>query len=214
MFKKGKLICLEGPDGAGKSTQIKMLKEKYPEAIFTREPGGTPRAEKIRETIFATPEASPREHFDMFWEAREDHIQNLILPSLRQGKIVVSDRFALSTYAYQLRGQLNTRDMDGLFWERYGRIVDTQIGIDNIHYIYLDMDVAASMKRLEIRNGEVTHFDTLPIEFHQRVRDGGHEFMQDVDGLNGHVCHIVDAGLAPDVVHREVVAIIEKVVAA
>ena len=106
--EKGIMIAIEGIDGSGKSTHIKYIaktiKEKYnKEVVETREPGGTPMAEKLRSLVLAKGE----EHISadaevlMFNAARCIHVENLIKPALEEGKIVVSDRFSDSTFAYQ-----------------------------------------------------------------------------------------------------------------
>jgi dTMP kinase len=196
-----KLFVIDGGEGAGKTTLIKGLKETFPSFIFTREPGGTPFAEQKRAKIFATPHASAREHFDLFWEAREDHMQNLILPSLRAGISVVSDRGDLSTFAYQLRGQAQTTELDELFWARRKEIVTSVIGSNNIHYVYLDIKPELGLARVRARAGEITHFDELGLDFHKRVRAGGLEFLELLDSLDEpYSISIADATLEPGLV--------------
>ena len=105
--KKSCFISFEGGEGTGKSTQSKLLfeylkKEKIP-AILTREPGGTETAEKIRE-ILVTGKANKiiaKTELLLHYAARLDHMEKVILPALSKGKIVISDRFFDSTYAYQ-----------------------------------------------------------------------------------------------------------------
>lgn len=202
MIKQGKLIAIEGPDGAGKSTQIRMLQEVCPNAVFTREPGGTPYAERIRALIFEGEEATPQALFMLFWAARMEHLQRLILPAIREGKTVVTDRFDLSTFAYQLRGQFNTRELDALFWQiRQSQVVPFVMP----YYIYLDIPVEIAIERLKKREGEVTHFDTRPIDFHERVRDGGHMFLGKMNVLREGFYHIIDACRSADIVHQEIV---------
>lgn len=108
MRKKSLFIAFEGVDSSGKSTNIKytvnLIKEKYnKEVVQTREPGGTPLAEKLRGLVLSKDE----EHISadaevlLFYAARSIHVDNLIKPSLAEGKIVVTDRFSDSTFAYQ-----------------------------------------------------------------------------------------------------------------
>jgi dTMP kinase len=102
---KGRFITIEGVDGAGKTTQTKLLAEKLGwhgvDTFATREPGGTPNADKIRETILSMEEASPDTMLCLFTAARADHARKLIQPLLERGTWVVCDRFLYSTYAYQ-----------------------------------------------------------------------------------------------------------------
>lgn len=103
---KGKFITLEGCEGVGKSTQLKLLKDYLEstnqDAVFTREPGGTPEAEAIRNIILDVNfNISPRVEAVLFAAARISHIEKMIIPNLEQGKLVISDRFIDSSFAYQ-----------------------------------------------------------------------------------------------------------------
>jgi len=97
-------IVFEGCEGVGKSTQLRFLKEYLEKvgrpAVFTREPGGTPLAEEIRQLILTKPMSAETEAA-LFAAARCDHIDNLILPSLKEGKLVICDRYIDSSLAYQ-----------------------------------------------------------------------------------------------------------------
>jgi dTMP kinase len=103
---KGKFITLEGCEGVGKSTQLNMLKEYLErtnqDAFFTREPGGTPVAEAIRQILLdQTLVIEPKVEAMLFATARISHIDEVIIPNLEKGKIVVSDRYVDSSLAYQ-----------------------------------------------------------------------------------------------------------------
>ena len=107
----GLFVSLEGPDGAGKSTIIRRLTLKLRAARLrprvTREPGGSPLAEKIREILLARSSAAltPRAEVLLFEAARTQHLHETILPALKRGEIVLCDRFADSTTAYQAAGR-------------------------------------------------------------------------------------------------------------
>ncbi len=108
MVKKGKFITLEGMDGAGKSThipdiinQIKALGETV---VSTREPGGTPLAEQLREILLHQAMHAETETLLMF-AARREHIEQVIAPAIARGDCVISDRFTDATYAYQAGGK-------------------------------------------------------------------------------------------------------------
>ena len=109
-MKKGLFIVLEGPDRSGKSTQAKMLaawlKGRKRKAVLTREPGGTHISEKIRE-ILLDPKGKiePLTELFLYETARIKHTLSIILPALKTGKVVVSDRFTMSTTAYQGYGR-------------------------------------------------------------------------------------------------------------
>ena len=104
MSKKGKFITLEGMDGAGKSTHIPniiaQLKASGLEVVSTREPGGTPLGEQLREILLHQAMSAETETLLMF-AARQEHILQIIAPALARGACVVSDRFTDATYAYQ-----------------------------------------------------------------------------------------------------------------
>lgn len=216
-MNRGKVFVLEGGEGAGKSTQVRKLQSSFPGSIITREPGGTEYAEQIRSLIFKGDTASAETLFFLFWAARMEHMQKLILPALAGDKIVFIDRFDLSTFAYQLRGHFDTRELDSLFWDIRRSMIVQKMGRHNLHYIYLDIDVETSINRLKGRGGEVTHFDTLPRDFHERVRTGGHEFMRKIDGGASDpykVCHLIDATRPVDDVQQDIASVIERVLAA
>jgi|AGTN01.3.fsa_nt_gi thymidylate kinase len=165
---KGTFITFEGCEGVGKSTQLRLLKEYLDKsgqhAVFTREPGGTPVAEKIRELLLSTDYKlpAPVEAY-LFAAARADHMENLILPELEKGSIVICDRFIDSSLAYQgaARGlgyetvlEINSRAL-------FGRQPDCTV--------FLDMDPAVSWRK---QKGKIIEGDRMEMEdaaFHHKV---------------------------------------------
>src|SRR3989344_7639591 len=104
-MQKGKFIVIDGIDGSGKGTQVKLLKRALGKnTIFTHEPGGTPKAEAIRKLLLERKKefSTPLADFLLFWAARADHVEKVILPALRAGKNVITDRFDSSTLAFQI----------------------------------------------------------------------------------------------------------------
>ncbi len=105
---RGKFITLEGVDGAGKSTHVAWIAERLRaagrEVVVTREPGGTPLAEKLRARVLTEP-MDPISETQLMFEARADHVQAVIEPALARGAWVVCDRFTDSTIAYQGAGK-------------------------------------------------------------------------------------------------------------
>src|SRR3990167_6575971 len=112
MHKQGKLISIEGIEGAGKSTALNYIKGYLTQANipskFTREPGGTPLAEKIRQFILSPADdevLDSETELLLFFAARRDHLKKKIIPALNAGEWVVSDRFIDASYAYQGSGR-------------------------------------------------------------------------------------------------------------
>jgi len=149
---RGQFITFEGLDGCGKSTQIEKLASALRthrlSVIVTREPGGTPTAEKIRQVLLDTRTAdlSPMAELALMFASRAQHIEEVIRPALSEGKIVLCDRFTDSTEAYQGGGRkLGSDPVLALH-----RILCGSLQPDLT--ILLDSDVAASVERARRRN--------------------------------------------------------------
>lgn len=167
---KGLFITLEGPEGAGKTTNREFLAERLQLAghsvVLTREPGGTGLAEKIRELLLAEhdePVAVDTELLLMF-AARAQHLQQLILPALEQGSIVLCDRFTDATYAYQGGGR-------GIDPQRIAVLENFVQGSMRPDLTLLfDLPVADGMKRARLR-GQLDRFEQERHEFFEAVRN-------------------------------------------
>lgn len=164
-----KFITFEGCEGVGKSTQLRLL-EKYLEetgqqAVFTREPGGSPLAEKLREIILRD-DMSAECEAALFAAARCDHIDNFILPALAEGKIVVCDRYIDSSIAYQGYAR-------GLGRDRVEEINAYALGACMPDAtVFIDMNPLESWRR---RKGKIIENDRLEAEndgFHLAVYEG------------------------------------------
>jgi len=149
---RGTFITFEGLDGCGKSTQMEKLaqalRDEGHDVVTTREPGGTPTGEKIRSVLLdsGTRQLSPLAELALMFAARAQHIEELIVPSLTAGKIVLSDRFTDSSEAYQGGGrQLGTDAVLALHEVLCG-------GLQPDLTILMDSDVAASVARARRRN--------------------------------------------------------------
>jgi dTMP kinase len=165
-------ITFEGPDGSGKSTQIQLLSEALTAAgydvLTVREPGGTPISEQIRDVVHSlrNREMSDRAECLLYNAARAQLVDQLIVPHLRRGGIVLSDRYADSTLAYQGYG----RGLD-LSAVRSVIAFATNILKPDATF-YLDLEVEEGIERRKRGGGEWNRLDDQALEFHRRVRAG------------------------------------------
>ena len=204
--KRGKFIVLEGGEGAGKSSQLRDLKELYGDKIIvTREPGGTPYAEEIRYVILKSDhagQADAKTHFALFWAGRADHLKNKIIPALEDGINVISDRFDSSTFAYQIYGQ-EAKELEEFFWQmRDFYLNDIKPDV----YIYLDVSAEEGLRRKSFQsNDEINHFDKRKVDFHNRMREGFIEFFKKVPNV------MIDANPAKEDVKKNIMKAIDKI---
>jgi dTMP kinase len=168
----GRFITLEGGEGAGKSTQIARLKGwlegRGHRVTATREPGGSPGAEMIRKLLVE----GPVERWDgttealLHFAARREHLRSTVWPALKRGDWVVSDRFADSTLAYQGYGH-------GIERRIFEQLYEVAVGDFRPDLtVILDLPVETGLKRAAARRGNETRYESLPVDFHSRVRAG------------------------------------------
>ena len=162
-------MILEGGEGSGKDTQIDLLKKRLdPEhTVFTREPGGTAVGEKLRSIVLET-KMEPETELLIFLAARAELVRTVIRPALEAGKLVISNRFGLSTIAYQIYGRERQHLMS--FLEEVSKQVLG--GLEPPHFILLDISPEVGLKRVEGRGDGKTKFDAENLAFHNRVRRG------------------------------------------
>ncbi len=201
---KGLFITLEGGEGAGKSTQSRHLKsaleERGREVILTREPGGTPEAEKIRDLLVQRDGGNwtPMAECLLFFAARQMHVETLIKPALAQGKIVICDRFTDSTVAYQGYGhgfdistirQIETLTL-GEFKPDITFVLDLPVA-DGLARSLKQKDVSMGKENTEDR------FEKLQHAFHERLRQG----FLDIANNHKERCVVIDARQSAEVVY-------------
>ncbi len=167
MAKRGKLITVEGVDGAGKSTHLPyietLLRQNGCEVQVTREPGGTPFAEKLRALVLAEPMAPVAETLLMF-AARADHVQKLIAPALEQGRWVLCDRFTDATLAYQGAGK-------GVSSELIERLAEsTHPGLRPDRTLIFDCPYEVARDRLRKASKPLDRFELENRAFFDKVR--------------------------------------------
>lgn len=168
---KGLFITFEGGEGSGKSTQMRLLADRLGglgrEVVATREPGGTPFAERVRALILdpATPEHSAVSEALLFYAARADHLDRVIRPALGRGAIVIADRFSDSTEVYQCHA-------GGLPAKAFAAIEAAVVGDARPDLtVILDLDPAVGLERARAR-GAMNAYDARSLAFHQRLREG------------------------------------------
>lgn len=169
-MKRGRFIVLEGGEGAGKSTAARHVKDWLQErgrsVVLTREPGGSPLAEAIRETVLRQwPEKmAPETETLLMLAARAAHLAQTVRPALARGDDVVCDRFSDSTYAYQAAG----RGVPAAHIEALERWIVADTVPDLV--LVLDLDPELGLARARGR-GEQNRFEQEEAAFRQRVRD-------------------------------------------
>jgi dTMP kinase len=173
--KRGQFVTFEGPEGAGKSTQLKLLAgwlaDRGIHPVITREPGGTPMGDRIREAMFGPHDHEIRPLTEAFLmnAARAQHVAEVLKPALDAGKLVLCDRYADATLAYQGYGH-------GLDLDMLRELIAIATGGLIPHLtIYLDVpvDVGLGRKRqAHGRGGELNHLDRMELTFHERVVAG------------------------------------------
>lgn len=169
-MKDSLFITIEGPDGAGKSTQINNIKAfletRGIEYILTREPGGTNISEQIRDIILdkKNVEMNPVTEALLYAASRAQHVAQVIKPALEQGKVVICDRFIDSSFAYQG----HARGLGDTVWEVNRAAVDGCM--PDVTFVF-KLDPKVGLKRVENRGAE-DRLELEKLEFHQRVYEG------------------------------------------
>ncbi len=207
---EGHFISFEGGEGAGKSTQVRMLSDRLAASgyrtLLTREPGGSPLGEKIRKFLLAgkVKDYGPVAETLLFYTARQNHLESLILPNIKKGVWVICDRFADSSRAYQ--GAASGVD-DGIF-DALDRIVVGKNFPELTLIIDLPVDVA--MRRVakrQIDEGhEVDRFEGEDLQFHEKLRAG---FLK-IAAANPKRCIIIDGSQSREKVSELVWQTVEE----
>jgi len=166
----GKFITFEGIDGSGKSTLISAIKErllkrgiKEEKILITKEPGGTDFAELLRDVLAKKVDREPLAELFALLSARYDHTKRKIIPALREGKIVICDRYSDSTFAYQVFG----KGLEYYLVTHLNKIASLKLKPDLT--ILIDLDPKIALERLKNKRD---HYESLGLEFFERVRYG------------------------------------------
>lgn len=200
MTQGGQFITFEGGEGAGKSTQVRLLADALEragiEVVSTREPGGSAGAEAIRSLLVTGAVDRWDAHTEalLHTAARRDHLARTVWPALDRGAWVVCDRFADSTLAYQGYGHGLSKDfITGL----------TRLAVGDFKpdlTFVLDLTVEEGLRRAGGRGGAEDRYERMGTAFHERLRQGFLEIARNEPDR----CAVIDASLAPEEVHQMV----------
>ena len=208
-MKKSCFISIEGCDGSGKSTQTKLLADflesQGRDVLTTREPGGSPGADEIRSLLLkgSVSKWDKVTEIFLFSASRREHLIKTVFPALKEGKIVLTDRFYDSTLAYQGYGYGYDEKIIDLVQKTYQMIAgDFQPDLT----IILDVDSKLGLSRSLSRQGNTeTRFEDMALTFHQNVREGFLKIAQQ----NPHRCVVVDASKSIETVQKDIQLIIQ-----
>lgn len=200
-------ISFEGGEGSGKSTVIREIARRIEkegrEVVLTREPGGTPIGEKIRDVILDKENGAmdPRTEALLYAASRRQHLKEKIIPALREGKVVITDRFLDSSLAYQGMAR-------GLgIAEVYQMNLFATEGLEPDLTLFFDLAPEKGMERIEANpNREVNRLDLEKMDFHEKVRHGFETLAKD----NPHRIVTIDASKPLEEVIENVWKVVEK----
>lgn len=207
----GLFLTIEGIDGAGKSTQARRIcawaESLGREVLLTREPGGAPGAEEIRQLLLSGDPArwSPITETLLFFAARRDHLERTIRPALARGAVVICDRFTNSTRAYQAAARA---DADGASRALIDLLHREVIGIDPDLTLILDMAPEAALSRGLARQSGEDRFEEMGAGFQARLRATFHE----IAAAEPERCRLIDASGGEDEVEARIRATLETVI--
>lgn len=199
---RGVLISVEGVEGSGKSTQCarlaRYLSSRWLEVAQTSEPDGTALGLRIRGLFEDGPTPTPLAQAFLFVAARQEHVTRVIAPALARGAVVISDRYADATVAYQGYGQgLDVQTIRELNMLATGGVLPDLT-------LVLDLDPAVAMRR--IRGRPLDAFEKMDLSFHQRVREGYLEIARNEKSR----VTVLDAAQDTDALHAEVVRVVDE----
>ena len=203
--RQGRFITFEGPDGSGKTAQLDILAEEFRQAGYpilkTREPGGTPIGDQIRETLLDLKNTAMIDRTEalLYQAARAQLVEQVIKPQMEKGGIVLSDRYADSTLAYQGYGHQNTvTSLEGIIRYATGGLVPDLT-------ILLDLAPEVGLQR-RLDAGGLNRLDAYDIDFHHRVRNGYLKLAEEAPDR----WVVVDADRSFEAVQEELRAILQE----
>ncbi len=203
---RGCFITFEGGEGAGKTTLIEKISERLASQGFrvirTREPGGTHLGELVRQILLQSTDrrVSAYAELALFLASRAQHVEELILPALLEGKIVLCDRFNDSSIAYQGVAR-------GLGMQKVAEICDFfSQGLEPELTLYLDIDPELGLSRIMKSRGK-DRIEAETLSFHQKIREGYHLLQRQFSQR----FHLLDASKLPAEVFQEAIELIDSI---
>jgi len=202
---KGKFIVVEGGDGAGKDTQIELLKKDFPDFVYTREPGGTPLGKVLREMVLheaygALPLLT--EAF-LFLADRAQHAAELVAPALKEGKTVISNRSWISMVAYQIYG----RNQPELHPIVNASVVEIYKNAPIAVAIVLDLPPEIGIERQKAAGKDFDVMESFSLEDRAKVRNG---FLEVANTLPQ--AKVIDANRSVEEVYKDVKKAVEEAI--
>ncbi|MBP2314507.1 dTMP kinase [Azospirillum soli] len=203
---RGRFITLEGGEGAGKTTQIRLLADALSacgiDVVLTREPGGSQGAEEIRALLVSgeTGRWGPVTEALLHTAARRDHLERTVWPALDAGRWVICDRFFDSTMAYQGYGLGLDRDL-------IATLQTTALGDFRPDLtLILDLPVETGLARANARRGGEDRYERMDLDFHRRLRDG----FLDIAKREPDRCAVIDAAHPVETVQARILDIVTR----
>lgn len=203
-MKKSFFITLEGPEGAGKSTQAGLITEymasKGMDVVRTREPGGVSISEQLREMLLKPGnKIAPRTELLLYAAGRAQHTSELIMPALKSGKSVICERYTHASMAYQGYG----RQLDMALIDNLNEVAT--MGLSPDLTIIFNIPADEGLKRVSSSERTFDRLESENLEFHQRVRDGYLELSK-----NDPKVEVVDARLPQEALSKRIIEILRE----
>lgn len=199
----GVFVAIEGPEGAGKSTQVGLLEEwlrsRGQDPLVTREPGGTPVAEEVRRILLESDRLSARTELLLMLASRSALVEEVIRPALEAGRVVITDRFHLSTLAYQGYGRELPFD-DVVRMNRFATG-----GLEPDLTVLLDVEPEVGVSRRSGRGGGPDRIERAGAGFHRRVLEAYRELAASDPGIVR-----LDGAPSAGEIHRTIVALLQE----
>ncbi|MCP4354697.1 MAG: dTMP kinase [Proteobacteria bacterium] len=201
-MEKGRFIVLEGGEGTGKTVQTKLLLDYLAgcgiESIITREPGGCPVAEKIREVIVRgkAEDLNPVSEFLLLSASRTEHVRQKIVPTLSQGKWVISDRYYFSSYAHQA----HTGKVDFDFVKSVTKLAIDGNEPELTFILDLPADIGIERSLSKLSTAAEKRFEGKSLSYHESVREGYLNMARDNDNIV-----LINADQEIDRIHHDIV---------